>query len=310
MSVTDSYDGTNRSDLRYLPDDVGDDGLSDFDPGTAEDTHGPSLIEKIRANMGMSILIALLSLIVLLAVWRFLLPFLSTLNNPITYAVLVIVSYSFGLFLMGRKHYAGQLRSTDKLAVEFDKTAEIYEGQIEQEGDNLVMYPIRGWRFIGLKPVYLTVKDVDHRLTHRRGVRVEPDDRIGIRIPVELGEERMTDRWGRVVVVKGSDLDVDSFSRVPKLMITRPKQVDEDAYTDLYEAFKNIRLINKSKDEEILTLQIEKSRAHKKLRESEDSSIDRFVDRIVKMDEARSHNQPQSVMPVQMPSNPLGDDDE
>lgn len=286
-------------------------------PDISDDTdHDTPVRDWVVANKKLAVVFALIGTLVLIALWVFLKPFFTSLRNPITYGVLGFLVYTGFVWLQGRKSRARQEQETATAVVKMKNGAKVYDCDIDTDRwGNKVLYPISGYRFFGLRPVYLQVGEVSQEYADVIGSGAEDDDRFTITIGPDKYEERLHERHGHVLVAVGSELEANTATPNAGVRLGEPNTVDEDSYHDLASAFNQLRDVVNSLEDENETLRVERDRFARMLQEAPQPEVERFIEQYVKMREVEQPNNQHAAQPAQVLTNPVeqirqGGDDE
>ncbi len=281
----------NSERRRYVPDDI----IEETKDGNFEKKNDFSPKDWAKNNKMATFFIAIATILLIMALWRFSALFITILTNIWLYVVLAGVGLAAMFFYMGRVSYKTKLKSKDKLNIDLDTMALSFEGELDDTPNGKVFYPVISESIFSEN--YLQIKDVSSKLSLVDGVNKSPEDRMGIYIPSDVSKRVDKTAYGKELLALGSELKPVASGGNPRIQLKRPDTVGEDSYNKLRQEYTKLEREYDALESELETAEVESKRAIKRARKKEEDIVNRKHKEMVELLESlsiRSQNQDNS----------------
>ena len=206
------------------------------DPHTWDDPD-PSFRERVTPDTLAGWLAAGMFVLIGGGLALYLVPiFAPTFRNPWFLGVCLVIAYSVGLILYGRKTGFRAYKNLAKSIIYYGEDIDVRVGRdAGTDGRSKLFIPYRNLGFAGLSSRPLQKRDLPYSATKlRSNLGDDGTDPVVDRLN-QTTRTVETDTIGRVHVTWAEDLDYDAFARESDRYTTRPKRMDEGVARDMNE---------------------------------------------------------------------------
>jgi len=244
--------------------------LGPYDYSEWGDDGNRSLREQLFDNKRLIWPLLFISIPFWIYIGRVVFKFLPNPTNPIVWIPIVVVISIVTIYLIGRRSMLTWFSNRTIIVAQTPSGGFLLSGTKITTSGKLLYNVYRGHSFLGYISNKLELKDISNKLSKMQNKSDRSDDNVIFQLKKAHTSTIVDTFLGKVVVTRGTEIEVDPKSSTRDFTLTRPDTVDEDEYNRLKEQHRNAQNTIKSLAEDVRTLKTQRDEAQEARRKREE----------------------------------------